>query len=84
VAAVSQADPMRMDFAKQPNRTPEMAAFYAESLSYRWDDLASASLTEWSDLLYQTGLLPDPAYVNVAAFPGEEEDERPDEDDDAG
>ncbi len=77
VAAVSQADPMRADHALSPNRTPEMAHFYEHSLSYRWDDLATASLTEWSDYLFQSGVLPDPSYVAVASFASDidEEDE---------
>jgi predicted solute-binding protein len=75
VAAVSQADPMRAQYATEPNRTPLMADFYAESLGYRWDDLATASLTEWSDYLFQTGVLPELTFVSVAAFESDRDDE---------
>ncbi len=79
VAAVSQADPMRADHALSPNRTPEMAHFYEHSLSYRWDDLATASLTEWSDYLFQSGVLPDPSYISVATFASDADEDEDDE-----
>lgn len=54
---------------------PSVEEFYGDDLRVRYDDLATASLTEITDLLYQQAVLDDAPEIPLARFPDEDIDE---------
>ncbi len=75
--AARLAEALRPAWLQALEMPPDLHAFYADSLRFRFDDLAAAGLTEFTDLLFQQGVLDDLPALPVATFPDEafEEDD---------
>lgn len=80
-AGAATAEASRAAFVAAQERSEALRTFYAESLRFRLDDLATASLTELADLLFETGILDEVPTLPMAAFKDEdaEDGEKPPE-----
>ncbi|MCA0268904.1 MAG: ABC transporter substrate-binding protein [Bacteroidetes bacterium] len=80
-AGAATAEASRAGYVAAQERSEALRAFYAESLRFRLDDLATASLTELADLLFEAGILDEVPTLPVAAFKDEdvEDGEQPPE-----
>ena len=67
-AGAAAAEAARGAYVAAQERLESLRGFYAESLRFRLDDLATASLTELADLLFEAGVLDEVPTLPVAAF----------------
>ena len=75
--AARLAEALRPAWLQAREMPPHLHSFYADSLRFRFDDLAMAGLTEFSELLFAQGVLDEIPTVPLATFPDDafEEDE---------
>lgn len=71
-AGAAAAEASRGAYVAAQERSEALRTFYAESLRFRLDDLATASLTETAELLFQAGMLDEVPTLPFAAFKDEE------------
>lgn len=71
-AGAATAEASREAFVAAQERSEALRTFYAESLRFRLDDLATASLTELADLLFETGILDEVPTLPMAVFKDED------------
>jgi chorismate dehydratase len=74
------AEALRPAWLQAHEMPPALYEFHADSLRFRYDDLATAGLTEFVDLLFQQGALDEIPTLPLATFPDEAfEDDEEDE-----
>ena len=75
------AEDLRPAWLQAHEMPPGLYEFHAESLRFRYDDLATAGLTEFIELLFEQGVLEEAPTLPLATFPDEafedDEEERP-------
>lgn len=79
-ALVREAESRRGVWVRSLDMTENLHTWLSESLRFRFDDLATASLTEYREYLFSFGLLteiPDVPIVTFEEEPGEPEDPTP-------
>lgn len=79
-ALVREAENRRGVWVRSLDMTETLHAWLAESLRFRFDDLATASLTEYREYLFSFGVLteiPDVPIVTFEEEPGEPDDPTP-------
>lgn len=67
--AVQLAEDERSAWIAARETTPALHAFYAEALRFRFDDLATASLTELAEYLYFYKITPEPPDLFLVRLP---------------
>ena len=73
--AAREAEAVQGTQARAHADDPTVEGFYGEELRVRYDDLATASLTELTDLLYQQGVIDDAPEIPLATFADEDLDD---------
>jgi predicted solute-binding protein len=67
--AVQLAEDERSAWIAACETTPALHAFYAEALRFRFDDLATASLTELAEYLFYYKITPEPPDLPLVTLP---------------